>query len=132
MTGRPDQLRISSAMYVSRHESLVDSRLAERCERLMTVLTPVSGGLGEVHGRVDQSGLHGPNQISRVHPFHGVANGIDLQKIADDHFSAERFERRRPVVFTMHHRTHAETERDRLANRGATRIARGACNQDFL
>jgi len=53
MTGRPDQLSTSSAMKLSRHESLVESRFAECCDNLMIVDTLASfAELREIHGRM--------------------------------------------------------------------------------
>jgi hypothetical protein len=42
MTESPDQFSTCSAMKLSRHELLVEKRLAERCDRLITVETPAS------------------------------------------------------------------------------------------
>ena len=38
----PDQSNTCSAMKLSRQELLVESRFAERCDRLMAILTPAS------------------------------------------------------------------------------------------
>jgi hypothetical protein len=42
MAFSPDQLSACSAMKLSRHESLVDHRFAERWDKLTTVPTPAS------------------------------------------------------------------------------------------
>jgi hypothetical protein len=78
MTGSLDQLRTSSAMKVSRHESLVESRFAERRERLRNVLTPASFAAC-ANGHMNKAGLDRPDQGGRFDTFRRRhADGVDL------------------------------------------------------
>ena len=111
-------------MKLSRQELLVESRFADRCDRLIDGLDPrLLGGLGEVHGGMDEAGLDRPDEIGRGDAVHRRAHGVDLQQVADHHLRAERLQRVRPGILLVDHRAHAEPERQRLPHGRASRIA---------
>jgi hypothetical protein len=83
MTGRPDQLSTSSAIKLSQHESLVESRFAERCDKLMIVDTSASFAACAKYGRMDQARLDGPTKVSRIDTFHCSFKSLRNYKMND-------------------------------------------------
>ena len=118
-------------MKLSRQALLVEPRFAERCERLMAILTPDSlAALYEVHGRFDEAGLHGPREMGRIGPLHRCANGVDLEQVAEHDLRAECLQRIRSSIMLVNHRADAKPKRQRLPHCRASRISGGACHKD--
>jgi hypothetical protein len=86
-------------------------------------------GLDEIDGHMDQAGRDRPDEIGGIGAFHGRADGIDLEEIAEHHFSTERFQGRGPGIPVVHHRANTESQCNGFPDGGATGVSRGAGNQ---
>ena len=125
--GSPDQFSTCSAMKLSRQELLVGEAIGRALRQVDDGGDArFLRGLGEIDGRMDQAGRDRPDKIGRIGAFHGGADGVDLQEIAQHHFGAELFQRLRPGVPAVHHRADIEPERDRFLDGGAAGVAGGA------
>ncbi|MEA3147584.1 MAG: hypothetical protein QOI53_3165 [Verrucomicrobiota bacterium] len=72
-----------SAIKLSRQESLVESRFAERRDKLMIVDTPASfAACAKFYGRMDQARLDGPTKISSIETFHCRTDCVDFEEVA--------------------------------------------------
>ena len=111
-------------MKLSRQELLAETRLAERCDRLMTVETPASfAAWAKFTVAWMQAGRDRPDEVGGIDALHRRAHGVDLQEIAEHDFGAELLQRLRPGILAVHHRADVEAERDRFSDGGAAGVA---------
>jgi hypothetical protein len=80
---------------------------------------------------MNQSRRDRPDKIGGIGTFHCRANGVDLQEIAEHHFSTHLLQRLRPGVLAVDHCANIEFEGYRFLDGGPTGVSRGAGDQYF-
>lgn len=89
-------------------------------------------GLREVHGRMNEAGLDGPDEVGRIDAFHGGADGVDLEEITEHDLGTQLPKSFRAGVLAVHHGANVQAEGDRLFYGGAPSISGCTSNQDLL